>query len=917
MFSFRFRSQARRSAWLFIFVLLAQAWISGLAAAQSTENQSKWTGARTEAQQPSPPPLEGQPDPAILPAWERFRRQALGELKVYWQYAVGTPEAIYGFMADVSAKASDPEAAARAFLAQEAGLLRIQSVADLHLIKRSESIGGHHVFFQQTYRGLPVYHGRIEVPGMIGVHINRAGRVHALVNSSVPGIALASIQPRVTADVVYDRMLAELGTDARRVQLRREVRRSLVVYVTANGTARLAWQITIPAREPLGTWQAFWDARTGQRLSPLRDTNYYVNGTGRVFITNAVVATGIDTLTDQNDSAAAVPAHAYSTVTLFNLDGSGFLNGPYVNTSITSPRVQRTNHDFTDLDRSTGGFSEVEVYWAIDDAQRYIQSFGITSACNYSIPADAHGTSADNSFYSPNGNGTGEVEFGTGGVDDAEDAEIVWHEYGHAMLDNQVTNMNQNFDGMGEGWSDYWGATMPARHPSANHAKYDPAVGEWDAVSYNPGSPPYLRRVDTDARYPDDRSPSPHVTGMIWSGACWDIHQALGQLVADEIFIEGNFLMPFAPTLPQGATAMLQADTNINGGANNAVMLNIYIARGLASGPSITVNSPNGGETWLIGSTRTIQWTGTGFSGDVKIELSRDGGSTYETLFTSTANDGSENWAVTGPETAQARIKVSSVSSPTTSDTSNGNFTITSTSVTVIAPNGGEIWTVGSTQTISWSTTGSISNVKIELSRNGPGGPFETLFVSTANDGSQPWTVTGPGTILAVVRISNFDNPLVADVSNGNFEIVDAPPPPPPPPGGCSAKTVVEGQENADETLATLYRFRDEVLSQTSRGRAFIQQYYQVSPEMVRIMLLNPSLLLTTQSKLERHLFVVRGLVERGVVTVTQADINDVDRLVESFAMKADPSVRPIFEQWRRNLRDPQVLNEFGVRVRP
>ena len=41
----------------------------------------------------------------------------------------------------------------------------------------------------------------------------------------------------------------------------------------------------------------------------------------------------------------------------------------------------------------------------------------------------------DNSFYSP---GTKALTFGRGGVDDAEDAEIILHEYGHSIQDNQV-----------------------------------------------------------------------------------------------------------------------------------------------------------------------------------------------------------------------------------------------------------------------------------------------------------------------------------------------------------------------------------------------------------------------------------------------------------------------------------------------
>lgn len=90
----------------------------------------------------------------------------------------------------------------------------------------------------------------------------------------------------------------------------------------------------------------------------------------------------------------------------------------------------------------------------------------------------------------------------------------------------------------------------------------------------------------------------------------------------------------------------------------------------------ITVTVPNGGETWPINSTQTIQWTSQGVSGDVKIELSRNGGTTWETLFASTPNDGSQPWTVTGPTTSQARIRVSSINDPSVSDISDANFTI-------------------------------------------------------------------------------------------------------------------------------------------------------------------------------------------------------------------------------------------------
>ncbi|HKA54442.1 MAG TPA: FG-GAP-like repeat-containing protein [Candidatus Binatia bacterium] len=92
--------------------------------------------------------------------------------------------------------------------------------------------------------------------------------------------------------------------------------------------------------------------------------------------------------------------------------------------------------------------------------------------------------------------------------------------------------------------------------------------------------------------------------------------------------------------------------------------------------PFLTVLRPNGGEVWAIGSQRFIKWLSKGAGSAVKIQLSYDGGGTWVTLFSSTANDGNEPWTVSGPATSQARVRIRSVQTPTLVDTSDANFTI-------------------------------------------------------------------------------------------------------------------------------------------------------------------------------------------------------------------------------------------------
>lgn len=94
--------------------------------------------------------------------------------------------------------------------------------------------------------------------------------------------------------------------------------------------------------------------------------------------------------------------------------------------------------------------------------------------------------------------------------------------------------------------------------------------------------------------------------------------------------------------------------------------------------------------------------------------------------------------------------------------------------VGVISPNGGEVWPVGSTQTISWSAS-NVTNVKIEYSTNN-GGAWTTITASTpAAGGTYSWIVPSTPTNQALVKVSDASNPNVFDVSNSTFTIGSGP----------------------------------------------------------------------------------------------------------------------------------------------
>ena len=155
-------------------------------------------------------------------------------------------------------------------------------------------------------------------------------------------------------------------------------------------------------------------------------------------------------------------------------------------------------------------------------------------------------------------------------------------------------------------------------------------------------------------------------------------------------------------------------------------------------GCQVAVAIPNGGERFMTGSPLEITWGSTSCNPTVDIELVKNG-SVCLLIADGVANSGSYVWTVEacGVEECVYKIRVTDTVSGH-ADESDAVFCITQCAVEVASPNGGERWSPGTSQTITWSSTGCGENVKIELLQSGS--PCATIAETTPNDGSLPWT---------------------------------------------------------------------------------------------------------------------------------------------------------------------------------
>jgi hypothetical protein len=328
---------------------------------------------------------------------------------------------------------------------------------------------------------------------------------------------------------------------------------------------------------------AVWAAGTASAAKPGPGSS---TGVGQVFVPNPVQSLGNESLTDQKDADAAVPAAAYHRVTLTNLDGSGFLRGNYAAVvSETGNPAYSPSNTFV-YTRHQDEFEQVMAYYWITEAQKYVHSlgFGETRRAIDSRPQAVriNQWGQDNSFATDHPKN--ELRFGKGGVDDAEDAEVILHEYGHALhFAQNFSFASEQAGAISEGFADYWAVTVgevvrqrlgvAAREPV-------PCVADWDSVSYTSTVPHCLRRVDTNLHYPTDLSGEVHHDGQIWSRALWDIRRQLGNVRADTLILQGSFDFP-GTTMPDLARRTVSAARQLYGDAVAAVVTRAFTDRGI------------------------------------------------------------------------------------------------------------------------------------------------------------------------------------------------------------------------------------------------------------------------------------------------------------------------------------------------
>ncbi len=420
-------------------------------------------------------------------------------------------------------------------------LIEIQKTTDdLKLLHNNTSSMGYHYHYLQTYKNIPIYGATLDITLAPG------------------GTILSSFNNLINS------------TTFEEVNFAADISKGEPIFIYTN-------QTIVPAyKRYLGYDELISDANGN--LIRQKDTRlYYMNDdttvTGKVFLPDPLTSQSViygqnGTYQHFNDSDYALLNDQRISVnfTATFKNDTFYLENQYtkiVDIGFPFTNPVKSAQPVFNYTRKQDGFKDVMAFYHIYSTQLYYQSLGFNNLKNYQIKIDAQEASiGDNSYFNPSDT---TLNFGTGGIPDAEDGDVSSHEYTHALswFINATPNMSNERRAVEEGMCDVIAAIKSKKYTSFNWRKlynFDGANPIASGISGFWGG----RMGDSEKTYDDYTGSNYYVDCVIWSSIMLDITEQIGMDETAKLMLTSIYSMPYNITMPQAAILFLQADSILN-----------------------------------------------------------------------------------------------------------------------------------------------------------------------------------------------------------------------------------------------------------------------------------------------------------------------------------------------------------------
>lgn len=445
---------------------------------------------------------------------------------------------------------------------------------------QTESAAGHHFSFRQYVSGVRMYRSQSKV------NVDKQGYVRSVIDNTY-NLTGKTLPHNFPSQAVVAGWMASNGVEASFVQS------SEIVYFP-EGDAFIACMRLEIAEGNHVYYEVLLDEEGNEIY--LRDLLEYFGAappppptdttvTGNIFLPDPLSSAGVQyggAYSDNSDADSQALTNELVEVTV----PVQYENGLFLP---SNEWVELTDHDAPAIaphssssddwrfTRAEDAFEDVMILYYLHMYKSYIDSLGQTSLMNYQIDVDPHALSgADNSNFNSSG-GNPRLNFGQGGIDDAEDSDVIIHEYGHAISYSAApgTNAGTQRKAMDEAIGDYFAASFSKSITDYQWGR----VYSWDGNHQNW----HGRTVVSVKHWPEDLTNNLYADAEIWSSTIMQVYNNIGRERADNMMMQALYSYEINLTMPQAAALYIQADTLLYNGLNyNSVCL-WFELRGLYS----------------------------------------------------------------------------------------------------------------------------------------------------------------------------------------------------------------------------------------------------------------------------------------------------------------------------------------------
>lgn len=227
------------------------------------------------------------------------------------------------------------------------------------------------------------------------------------------------------------------------------------------------------------------------------------------------------------------------------------------------------NKDSLVVTRNTDIFKQEMVMYHIDRYQNYLQGIGINNLQN-KIKIDPIGGFGEDSRFEFSGPEPFLI-FAVGGIPDAEDADVIIHEYTHALSFYAAPNTIEGEEriGIDEGNCDIMAAIYSRKLSDYNWRD----IFNWDGNTWGG------RTTLNTKNYKDDYKNERYALSLIWSGAVTDIAEQIGLDTTVKLLYAAIASLQTNMTIPTFAQLFIQADSILFNKKNTYIINNSFYNR--------------------------------------------------------------------------------------------------------------------------------------------------------------------------------------------------------------------------------------------------------------------------------------------------------------------------------------------------